>query len=883
MSDMGGEPPTPTRAPGAGGYRRWHHYLVAVVATVATLAWRRADSAAGQSDSGLILLLLPIFLSAYLGGLGPGLVSTVIAALGANYFLLAPRGSFSITAGLDSLPWLSLVVAGVFASVASEALSRHRRKEPRSAGGASTEHKIQTGFAAALALLLLIGTASFLGVARLRSHASRVQHTTEVIASLRLLLGITTDAETSQRGYTITGEETYLEPYWAATRTIDGELDRLRALVAEKPLQEARAETLRRLVKQRLDASAAIIGLRRSQGFEAARRATAMGPGKALQDQVRSLVAEMESTETALLEERERQTRQAVVAAKTIIVGGSGVAFGVVLVALLIVGQDFAGSRRAEAALRRAHDQLETRVEERTAQLAGVNQALRTSEERLAGIITSAMDGIITVDADQRIVLLNPAAERMFGWSEAALKGQPLDRLIPERFRAAHATHLQDFSRTNVTRRTMGGAGAIFGLRASGEEFPIEASISQITVGGQHLFTVILRDITERRRAEEALRTSEERLQTVVNNLAEGLVVSDLEGQLLHWNRAAVEMHGFRTLDECLRRLPEFADIFELSTLDGTILPLEQWPLPRICRGETLRDWEVRLRRLGTDWERVFNYAGGQVHEPGGRPLAFVSMTDITARKQAEQALQQRSEDLARSNADLEQFAYVASHDLQEPLRAVTGSVQLLQRRYQGQLDARADEFITHAVEGTSRMQQLIDDLLAFSRVGTRAGRLQPCDSGRALDAALGNLAVAIRESETLITRDPLPTVAADSSQLTSLLQNLIGNAIKFRSASSPSIHVGAAREGGEWVFSVRDNGIGIEPQYFERIFGVFQRLHTRREYPGTGIGLAICRKIVERHSGRIWVESVPGAGSTFYVTLPDAGGNQEQRHEQTA
>jgi light-regulated signal transduction histidine kinase (bacteriophytochrome) len=250
-------------------------------------------------------------------------------------------------------------------------------------------------------------------------------------------------------------------------------------------------------------------------------------------------------------------------------------------------------------------------------------------------------------------------------------------------------------------------------------------------------------------------------------------------------------------------------------------------------------------------------------------------MTDVTERKRAERGVQQRSEDLARSNADLEQFAYVASHDLQEPLRAVAGSVQLLQRRYQGQLDARADEFITHAVEGTSRMQQLIDDLLAFSRVGTRGDRLRPCDSGRALDAALGNLAVAIRESGAVITRDPLPTVAADISQLTSLLQNLIGNAIKFRGAAPLCIHVGAAPQGGEWVFSVRDTGIGIEPQYFERIFGVFQRLHTRREYPGTGIGLAICRKIVERHGGRIWVESELGEGSTFYFTLPGASGDQ--------
>jgi hypothetical protein len=196
--------------------------------------------------------------------------------------------------------------------------------------------------------------------------------------------------------------------------------------------------------------------------------------------------------------------------------------------------------------------------------------------------------------------------------------------------------------------------------------------------------------------------------------------------------------------------------------------------------------------------------------------------------------------------------------------------VQLLRQRYQGELDARADEFITHAVEGAARMQALINDLLAFSRVGPRGQPLQPTDASAILASVLANLTVAIRESHAVVTSDTLPTVMAAPTQITQLFQNLIGNGIKFRSERPPEIHVGAERSADEWVFSVRDNGIGIERQYFERIFGVFQRLHTRREYPGTGIGLAICKKIVERHGGRIWVESEPGQGSTFLFTIPD-------------
>jgi light-regulated signal transduction histidine kinase (bacteriophytochrome) len=242
---------------------------------------------------------------------------------------------------------------------------------------------------------------------------------------------------------------------------------------------------------------------------------------------------------------------------------------------------------------------------------------------------------------------------------------------------------------------------------------------------------------------------------------------------------------------------------------------------------------------------------------------------DITERKRAEEELHQTLAELKRSNAELEQFAYVASHDLQEPLRGMAGFAELLGQRYQGKLDSRADEYITHIVDGTQRMQTLINDLLAYSRIGRRGEAIQATPAETALKATQENLSAAIREYEATITCESLPTVRADATQLIQLFQNLIGNAIKFRAERPPMIHVGVGEAGDCWQFSIRDNGIGIEPQYFERIFQVFQRLHTRREYKGTGIGLAICKKIIERHGGKIWVESQPGQGSTFYFTLP--------------
>jgi signal transduction histidine kinase/CHASE3 domain sensor protein len=305
------------------------------------------------------------------------------------------------------------------------------------------------------------------------------------------------------------------------------------------------------------------------------------------------------------------------------------------------------------------------------------------------------------------------------------------------------------------------------------------------------------------------------------------------------------------------------------------------------CLKQTPEDWD----KTSAQWHRALcgetftitgdapaNLIGQKVYEnryypitdQDGDPIAACHIArDISERKRFEDILLRQSEELKRSNAELEQFAYVASHDLQEPLRMVASYMQLLAERYQGQLDVKADKFIGYAVDGARRMQSLINDLLALSRVNSRGAEFTPTECDSVLGRVLHDLNAAIRETNALVECESLPTVAADEQQLGQLFQNLLGNALKFHAAETPHIRLRAQQQQGMWLFTVQDNGIGIDPQHADKIFVLFQRLHSRQKYDGTGIGLAICKKIVERHGGRIWVESEPGKGSTFKFTLP--------------
>jgi PAS domain S-box-containing protein len=379
----------------------------------------------------------------------------------------------------------------------------------------------------------------------------------------------------------------------------------------------------------------------------------------------------------------------------------------------------------------------------------------------------------------------------------------------------------------------------------------------------QGYFVAVFDNITERKQAEAALRLENERFLRFVDSNIVGIAIADAGGGIVLANDYYLNILGVTRAD------------FAAGRVDWRKLTPPEW-LP--ADEKAIR--ELRQRGVCEPYEKEYLRADGtrvpvylaDAMLPGEREQIAAFILDITDRKRAEEAIQRITDDLLRSNAELEQFAYVASHDLQEPLRMISSYVQLLAKRYQGKLDSDADEFIAFAVDGATRMQNLINDLLAYSRVGTRGNPFTAVSAEYLLEEALANLQLTIAESQAQITHDPLPVVKGDPVQLVAVFQNLLGNAIKFRGAEPLCIHIHARQQEQEWIFSVRDNGIGFDPRFAERIFVIFQRLNDRTEYPGTGIGLSICKRVITRHGGRIWVESEPGKGSVFYFTLPALG-----------
>ena len=484
-----------------------------------------------------------------------------------------------------------------------------------------------------------------------------------------------------------------------------------------------------------------------------------------------------------------------------------------------------------------------------------LESSLKSSEVRNRAVFNTVVDGIVIIDKQGTVVDLNPASEEMFAYSREEVIGKNVKLLMPEPHQSSHDDYLSNYLNTGE-RKIIGIGRQVDGLRKDGTLFPVNLAVSEFTLSnGKHYFTGILHDLTELQKERNFVRT-------IIETAGALIVLLDREGRITSFNRGCQKATGYYP-EEVLGKFvwdflipPE-----EISSVRQVFADLTRGEFPSTHTNYWLtRDGELR----SIEWYNTFlNDERGEVEYIIGTGI------DITDKRRTEDELEHKARDLERSNRDLQQFAYVASHDLQEPLRMISSYVQLLARRYKDKLDQDAREFIDFAVDGANRMQTLINDLLSYSRVGTHGGNFSKLNINAIVDEAIHNLEVTLTEKNGRVERANLPEIDGDKTQILQVFQNLITNGIKFHGKEPPLIKIDYEERDSEWYFSVMDNGVGFEPRFEEKIFIIFQRLHSIGEYPGTGIGLSICKRIIERHGGGIGATSQPGEGSIFYFTIP--------------
>jgi PAS domain S-box-containing protein len=695
--------------------------------------------------------------------------------------------------------------------------------------------KVLLAFGAAILALLVLGATSYRAIATSEESDRWVRHTHEVLENLQNLLSATGNIESSYRGFALTGRESYLVSYRANTLSAEQGEATVRNLTVDNPKQEILIPTLERLTAQKIQFGERVISLRQTMGMEAAADAVRSGTDDRVMDEFQGVVRQMHDEELRLLILRDADAKRHLGQTKTVLILGTALGLLIAAAAGWSVQSDSIERGRAE-------------------------EALRDQEEKYRLLIDGVQDyAIFTLDPHGMVVSWNAGAER--------IKGYKADEIIGQNFSRFYLQSDIDQGKPKAELLIAAADGRSetehWRVRKGGSRFWANVVITAARNSSGTLlgFSEISRDISERKETEAKYRG-------LLEAAPDAMVVVNQDGEIVLLNVQAEKQFGYRR-DELVGQ--KVKNIIPKGFAERLL-------------ADGLRSVEDALaQQIGTGIELTGRRKdGGEFPieimlsplESSEGILVTAAIRDITGRKKSEQHLVKTVLELKRSNDELQQFAYVASHDLQEPLRMVASYTQLLAKRYKGRLDSEADEFIAYAVDGSNRMQGLIQDLLAYSRSGTNEKALREVSSEKALQDALSNLQATIQESGALVTHDLLPAITSDDTQLVQVFQNLVGNAIKYRSAEVPHVHVSATKNGGkDWIFSVRDNGLGIDPQYFERIFVLFQRLHGREQFKGTGIGLTICKKIVERLGGRIWVESQPGEGSNFYFNLPEREG----------
>lgn len=900
--------------------RYWWRYLLAVVLTGGTLALRVALNGWAGDRPLLILFVVPILLSAYFGGLGAGLVATVVAALGTNYFLVQPLGSLAFDRPVDLAQWLVLVLCGAVASVMGGAFGRGgERPPPDSLVGAShrTERRVRLAFVIAILVLVLTGGLAQMSVIRMARDGREAVATISLIGQLDRILALTIDAETAQRGYVITGDVSYLAPYDEVLSRVDREVAALHEIVVRHPDQRVQVDELVGLVRLRLAEVSRTIELRRSLGLGSSIDQIAAGTGKDLQDQIRRKIDQLGATERSLFLKKATDAERSGRTTMVVIVAANAIALLLATTGIYLIGRDFAGARRAEQALRVAHEKLEQRVAERTAELAQANRQLQESEQRFRQLAESLPQLVWSCEAEGPCDYLSPQ------W--VAFTGIPAEQQLG--YRWLEQVHPDDRERTIHEWQSTAARGLVFeGEFRVRRHDGVYRWFDSRGVPLRDLEGRVVRwfgantDVTERRLGERRLVAQLAVSRTLAGALslkeAAGAILAAL-GESEEWEAGAIwEIDAAGTALRCTEYWCRSGTAFpavEAATRRGEFprgvgLPGRVWATGRaqLIPDVTTDDGYLRAAEASAAGLRsalgfpilVDNEVAGVVDFLGREKSAADARRRDTfeaigrqigvflQRRRAEGALRELNASLERrvaertaqweaANRELEAFSYSVSHDLRAPLRTVDGFAQALVEDFGSQLPAEGQEMVRTIRDGARKMAELIDDLLTFSRLSRAPLNREPIDMRQLVLDVLRDLEGARAGRDLRLDVGALPTCEGDLPLVRQVWLNLLANAVKYTGRREHAVvEVGAEPDAQAGVaFFVRDNGAGFDMKYAHKLFGVFQRLHRAEDYEGTGVGLAIVQRIVTRHGGRIWAEGAPDRGATFHFTL--SGGNQ--------
>ena len=702
------------------------------------------------------------------------------------------------------------------------------------------------GFVLVLGVFLGLNVASY----RIARHSTEtaywLRHTHGVLTQIQELQTLAVDAHAAVRDYVISGREDFLQPYHTGLRELPSDQRNLRQLTADNPRQQERLQLLDALIGEHLAFVQSTVELRRDRGLEAAVAQVSSGRGQKIMDQLRSLLGELEHEERSLLADREAQAGSATSKMFFVLPAGMLIGLGLFLLVLFFLNSEIAERQRIEAAHR-----------------------------SFAAIVESTRDAVISKTLAGIVTSWNPGAEGILGYTACEAIGQSMLRFIPPE----HAPEEAD-----IMARIAGGEFIenfeTARLRKDGSRVEASVTISPVkdATGQTISASTILRDITERKRVELAARASEASKAAILASALDCIIAMDRHGRVIQWNPAAEKTFGYPREDAMGKLLGDL--IVPVRFREMHARGMARFLESGAGRVIGKRVEMPALHRGGNEFPVELSIVVSRADEPD--ELFFTAdLRDITERKQAEEKIRQlnaeleqrvreRTAQLETANQELEAFSYSVSHDLRAPLRGVDGYVRMLQEDYGDRLDAEGTRLIGVVSSEAKRMGRLIDDLLAFSRMSRHQMQRTPEDMTALARGVFENLDRETPGTARRFELQSLPPALGDLAMLRQVFTNLLGNAIKFsRHQSAPVIEVGGASRDGENTYYVKDNGAGFNEEYRDKLFGVFQRLHSEEEFEGTGVGLALVQRVIHRHGGKVWAESKLGLGATFYFTLP--------------